>query len=422
MHFLFFKYRKSIFLISLLSFVFVGCDNLDNRIISSKELIDTEKIDYQTGVGITLQRARQITDTQWVPLKRIPKTRPEGKYFEPGKIYKGIPYSSVKELSKFVGQDVSIHTFLSAVSNPRSVLYTEFVNASPYHGKNCAPYYGIVCSMSVNYALGIEAPFPSRSYASADFMQKVTDSDVDSIKVCDVLASSGHTIMAVNVVKDSIDRLKEVQFLENSYYISFTREDLQEYWKKGKFVLYRYRNIAKNTSILEIEPVVSNPSLCPNRGDKSVYRTDERIVLNVLNNTYDKLEIYKDGNLIEIHTILGEDIILDDFKEGLYSARLIAEGKESEFTYFEVRPAMIEVLKANHLIFVSFLKNTIPAVSIELCDIQGDHLYTHALSEEEKQSGVIQVEELEREAPYYCKVIFQGEYGKISSAYIQIKE
>ena len=44
---------------------------------------------------------------------------------------------------------------MTAIHNPRSKIYTEKLDQSPYHGYNCKAYYGTVCSGLVSYALGI---------------------------------------------------------------------------------------------------------------------------------------------------------------------------------------------------------------------------------------------------------------------------
>lgn len=397
----------------IIAAIFSGCQK--------EELIDINTAEYQAGVEVAILRAKQITETYWSPLAPIPKTRPEGAFFLPGKTYKGMPYSSVKEMSKFIGQDVSIHTFLSAVGNPRSVLYTDFVNAPPYHGVNCAPYYGIVCSMSVNYALGIDAPYPSRSYASAPFMQKVTKDDVDMVKRGDILASSGHTIMAVDVKRDEAGKVESIKFFENSYYIDFSREELRDYWYSGGFRLYRYKYMAQNTIVPEIEGVNPNPSLCPNRGDKSVYRSNETVVINVLNNSYDRIKLYRERQLVDDRLLDSSDIRYTGLQEGLYSVILTSDTQESEATHFEIRDVIIDVVCGNDRITISFDKMPIPATAVELCDISGDHLFTYGLSDVEKASGKITIGALNQSSPYYCKVIFQGKYGKIPSDYIVVK-
>ena len=74
------------------------------------------------------EKAHQIADIEWTPLKDIPGlTKP----IPAGIMRTGIPYSSVKEKDKFVGQEVSFHTFMTALHTPRNVLYTEDVKESP---------------------------------------------------------------------------------------------------------------------------------------------------------------------------------------------------------------------------------------------------------------------------------------------------
>ncbi len=101
------------------------------------------------------KKAHHMADIRWTPLNDIPGlTKPIPAGIE----RVGLPYSSVKEKDKFVGLEVSFHTFMTALHNPRSVLYTEDVKESPYYGTNCGPYYGTVCSGAVNYALGKYRP------------------------------------------------------------------------------------------------------------------------------------------------------------------------------------------------------------------------------------------------------------------------
>ena len=75
---------------------------------------------------------------------------PPGGYFEKGKQYTGAPYSSVRSVGRYIGFDISVRTFLAAVENPHSVLYTEDLRGKV---PNAAPYYGTVCSAFTSYAL-----------------------------------------------------------------------------------------------------------------------------------------------------------------------------------------------------------------------------------------------------------------------------
>lgn len=101
-----------------------------------------------------IKRAYQMTDLCFTPLDSFVAN--PNKSYHGGEHYHGMVYSSVKETCQFVGLDVSLHTFMTAMHNPRSVMYTENVGKLPYHGHNCGAYYGTVCSAFVSYVLGMK--------------------------------------------------------------------------------------------------------------------------------------------------------------------------------------------------------------------------------------------------------------------------
>ena len=106
------------------------------------------------GARNAIKKAYQMTDLCFTPLDSF-VANPSKTYYRGGK-YRGLVYSSVKETHTFVGMDVSFHTFMTALHNPRSVIYTENVSKPPYHGSNCGAYYGTVCSGLITYALGLK--------------------------------------------------------------------------------------------------------------------------------------------------------------------------------------------------------------------------------------------------------------------------
>ena len=135
-----------------------------------------------------------MTDLQFTPKDTI---RANGNLvYIADNSYQGLIYSSVKELAQFVGEEVSFHTFMTAVNNPRSKLYTEDVSKSPYHGLNCRAYYGTVCSGLVSYALGFYPKYFADDFPLMKCMKEVDSSTADSIKVADVLWRNGH--VAIN--------------------------------------------------------------------------------------------------------------------------------------------------------------------------------------------------------------------------------
>lgn len=106
-----------------------------------------------TGGSVTWQQksveyARIMSRVKWRPVADgMPK---RGGHFIAGQEYTGVPYSSVKHVGRYIGFDIFLKTFLAAVENPKSVLYTENL-----YGKvtNAECYYGKVCSSYTSYAL-----------------------------------------------------------------------------------------------------------------------------------------------------------------------------------------------------------------------------------------------------------------------------
>src|SRR5690606_9903553 len=104
------------------------------------------------------EQARVLSQGKWTPVADTMTNR-SGGYFQKGKEYTGVPYSSVRSVGRYIGFDISLRTFLAAVENPQSVLYTEDLR-----GKvgNAGAYYGAVCSAFTSYALGCGLPEVSR--------------------------------------------------------------------------------------------------------------------------------------------------------------------------------------------------------------------------------------------------------------------
>ena len=69
----------------------------------------------------------------------------------------GVNYSSVRRYEKFVGDNVLFETYLSALANPRSVMYTR-----SQHGQSRAMsgFYGTVCTSFAAYVYNQPVRFP----------------------------------------------------------------------------------------------------------------------------------------------------------------------------------------------------------------------------------------------------------------------
>lgn len=101
-----------------------------------------------------------------------------------GKTVTGFPYSSTEATDKFIGQNVSFETFLSAIPNPESKLYQSG------HGALGRCNYGIVCNGFVRYILGIPYRVNTQRWHTIEGMHMVFQKDsykVEDVKLCDIL-------------------------------------------------------------------------------------------------------------------------------------------------------------------------------------------------------------------------------------------
>ncbi len=166
------------------------------------------------------EHARILSHVKWTPVADTLPNR-KGGFFEKGKEVTGVPYSSVRSEGRYIGFDIALRTFLAAVENPRSVLYTE-----NFTGKvsNAAAYYGSVCSAYTSYALGCGFPEVSRRYGPeiSQGIELVQPQSALGAEVGDVIytphateSSGSHVEIITAVTKDKEGRVTSVRVEES---------------------------------------------------------------------------------------------------------------------------------------------------------------------------------------------------------------
>ena len=374
------------------------------------------------------KKAHQIADIEWTPLKDIPGlTKP----IPAGIMRTGIPYSSVKEKDKFVGQEVSFHTFMTALHNPRSVLYTEDVKEPPYYGVNCGPYYGTVCSGAVNYALGIDRPYESSMYENVPYIAKVKNQSAEGICSGDILWSPGHVVLVIDVKKDESGKPQSFTILESFGRTSIKELSLASFmkrWETVGWVAYRNMRLAENLQYTPIpyvlnegdeeETVTYNEDLCTSRGDQVTYVEGESVVINVLTKKYPTLEVLRDGISIKKEPIVSEDVTFRDLESGLYTAHLCNNDDVSGDIYFEIINEKTSVSRFGGGYFVSFSSSNGVPVYLVVCTRSGVRHKIVDISQYDISSGGLLIQG--NYSGMYLKVFYQGQYGKVSNSPIMI--
>jgi hypothetical protein len=178
----------------------------------------------QPGAGSWQERAaahaRILSQVKWTPVAGTMPNR-QGGYFKEGKEYTGVPYSSVRSEGRYIGFDISLRTFLAAVQNPRSVLYTENLTGKV---PNAASYYGTVCSSYTSYALQCGIWEVSRRHGPeiSEGIGLVEPQSAQATQVGDVIytphlteTSGSHVEMVTAVARDEHGRATTVRVEES---------------------------------------------------------------------------------------------------------------------------------------------------------------------------------------------------------------
>ena len=386
------------------------------------------------GAQNAVKKAHQMTDLEFVPLDTILANK--SREYKPGKKYKGLIYSSVKETNTFVGLDVSFHTFMTAVHNPRSVLYTENVSLPPYHGKNAAAYYGTVCSALVSYALGLNIYLKSYDFPNSDKMILIKDQSSKGIQLADVMWKKGHVALVTGIRREKgTGKVSWIEYCEavhkGSRRVEKSPEEFDQAIADGKWKIYRYTDLEKNgytpqTQFVAVEgesqsPFTYNDDLCPNKGDKSCYVTGEKVVLNVLQDGFDEMTVYKDSKVYLKKKINGDsDIELTDLPYGNYKAMLQKGGKKTDFVYWNVVDVQVNVkVEKGTISFHS--ENAVP-VYLEFCSLNGERpdWGKYVFTKKDISNGFVKVSDLpfsnqlnNSKSELYVKVHFANDYGKV---------
>ena len=398
-----------------------------------------KELDSLTRIGAmnAVKKAHQMTDLPIVPVGKLYANKK--KTYQVGKKYKGMIYSSAKELNAFVGEDVSIYTFMTALHNPRSVLYTERIDQPPYHGSNCIAYYGTVCSGLITYALGFKITQRSADFLVSDDFKLINNQSARGIKLADLVCRDGHPAMVTGIEKDNkgtITRIEMCSARESGcrrYYID-GEDAFNKRLKQEKLQIYRYKHLWKNTSYIPanefvavdgetLKPFHYNDYICANKGDKSCYVTGDDVILNVFKGG-DKVEIYKNSILFKVISIHQNDknVMLKNYPYGDYQACVVSGGNRSDYTRWKIIDVNVKIDRNNNRIY--FESANAKPVYYEFCRISGsrptnkNRVYAAEFTEADIKNGYVSVvapkQPTKKDRGYpYVKVHFACDYGMV---------
>lgn len=248
-------------------------------------------------------RAKVLSEVKWTPVADTFPNR-KGGFFEKGQEYTGVPYSSVRSIGRTIGYDISLRTFLAAVENPESVLYTESLVGKL---SNAAGYYGAVCSTLTSYALQRGIPEVSRHHGP-DYSEGVIFVEPQSGRAAQVgdliytppvrVGGGSHIEIVTAVTNDEHGNVVSVLVEESrppttfstnrsvAEFDRFLKEKNRELYRITDLDQWRGRNRAEglhfpNFALDATTPKI-NRSLLLDLGDWVVYEKGQPIKFNVM--------------------------------------------------------------------------------------------------------------------------------------------
>lgn len=384
---------------------------------------DGKDVPETIGQRACLARATQFRDIRYTPVASLPYgsgTLPAGVEVT------GLPYSSTRITDKFIGFNVSLHTFMTALHNPKSVLYSKRVegisNASTWYGTNCSTYVSYALDLPYHSATNIIPLLPG--------MNEITD--YTDLKLCDVVnchpnfgnGGVNHATIITGITRNadgSIDEVTVSESLGNQKIMStvYKYADWYNlYIVTARYKVYRYEKLyetsyqySKYVQVLKGEDheddVINYSDLCTDLGDKATIRTDESITLNPLvTNGYTAIELYKDGELINTYDV--KDVELSGLSAGSYTAVMIPSNGNSS-THFIV----CEVSASKNGSKVRFSSAGATPARVVFKDAKGITKEVAELTEDDVLKGYKEVHPTNTDITSVC-VPFKNEYGFVT--------
>ena len=361
------------------------------------------------GLANVLARAKHVTDIKWTPKGNIPKN--DSAYYDLTE-QKGLPYSSVRDQDKAISLDVSFKTFMTAVNDPGSVLYTRKSTV-----KNSAAYYGTVCSGLLNYALGIELDLTNFFLGEWDAFEDVPMIDLQK---GDMLYTSGHVALVIDIHRDTYGRIAMVEVTEEwppvprtnkynweTFLSAFTGYKARRYKKLNGV---NYASIPYVQCFDEQEQEITYPDIQTEYGDAAVFMKGEDVVIHVLNDEgYTSIDV-KIGSTTVYTSNDVEDFTLENVQAGLHTITMHGE-TDSVSTFFVVDATASFDTSTGEVTFSS--TNATP-VLVNVYNLPVDRNIVCKpiiLTDADRIAGSINVLQYMDQNYQYAKVTFKTAYG-----------
>ncbi len=308
-----------------------------------------------------VEYARIMSRVKWTPVADGMPKRGDGD-FKKGTEYTGVPYSSVKTVGRCIGFEIYLKTFLAAVENPHSVLYTEDLTGKV---SNAAPYYGKVCSTFTSYGLQCALPYRSSHHDSVfrngvilvdpQSAQAAAPGDViytppakvgggSHVELVTAIERNGESVTAVRV-EDSWPPTTRNLLRKTSDFDSHISSRNRRLLRITDFDAWHEHNKAESFLFPNYDEDSATPAvnrvLLLDRGDWVPYYRDQAVKFNVMDKDSQgvrSLVVKRGDKVVEQINVQGRGVIERLFSDcGDYTAQcVLSDGSLSQACEFSV--------------------------------------------------------------------------------------
>ena len=406
-------------------------------------------VDMDTWQQRAVDHARRMSHLEWTPVADGIPIRGRGE-FNAGAVYTGVPYSNGGWDGRMIGFDIHLRTFLAAVDNPLSVLYTRDLRGQR---RNSAAFYGMVCSAYTSYALQLAVQVGSSWHGPPhrEGIEPAQPQSAQGARVGDVLWFSGHVEIVTQVTAAPDGEVSHVR-VEDSWPPTtrtkdYTAARFEAYLAQRNATLYRItdheawrgdnraeRYLFPDYAMDATTPAI-NRVLLLDLGDWVVYRKDQPVVFNIMDRDgqgVTALIIQHEGELVEDIPLDGPGTVERTFtRSGDYTAHCImSDGTSSpacEFSVCELESGPVtEPVVLGSDWEIEFRTENMRAIHVRITQA-GDPDYADPvapydiwLTDEDRLRGRVSVpsDVLTRAGRYGVLVTGENRYGRLRNRHV----
>lgn len=410
-----------------------------------------------------IHRVDQLCNLRFLPLAKVPDGYPPSSgtdyvntnFFKAGDVAVSVPYSDVANTRTYVPNNVSICTYMTAIKNRRSVIYTENLASDvskygrSYTSGNRRAYFGSVCCGLTAWVMGMDLMYTSDRFGANEVpgLSTVAYNSVNDLRPLDFLWHSGHICIISEIWKDDFGNVKLIAWTEMStpyaYKTLYTPEEFNRRFTTQTYEVRRWTGWENLTEPEETEysqyllgqirkePEWSGNIMCY-AGDYAAFAEGDTIYLNARRNSvYTGVELYKNDVLLQTIDITGlsadtivtpntEDwvavnLTTQNLTYGKYKARLTDGENTTEYTYFEVIDITMSATKSGDNVVVAFSSNEGTPVTIEKVKNNGfpSSGGYHEITDAERLAGSATLSWSYNSTYKYLLMLVKGDYGSV---------